>query len=109
VPETAPFFVACSPIEQRRTGHSVCAGLDFPERDGNLLHDLDAESFQSRYPAGMIREQAYTAQIQIRKDLGAYTDLALSSALALRERGKPAFPVKSEQGAIADTFHRKSF
>ena len=61
----------------------LCPG----QRDRDLLHDLDIEAYQSCYPPWMIGKQPNAAQVQVGKDLRANAYIALSSALALGQRG----------------------
>ena len=70
----------------------VCGGLNHLSdesfschRDGNLLHDLDTESFETRDFAWMVGQQANTLQVQVRQNLRANADLALGSSLAFRQ------------------------
>jgi len=49
----------------------------------NLVGDLDVEALEGGDAAGMIRQQADAAQVEVGQDLGADADIALRLALAL--------------------------
>jgi hypothetical protein len=49
----------------------------------DLFDDLDVESFEGWYFSGMVGQQAYAAQIQVRENLRSDADFALRLAFTL--------------------------
>src|SRR5450432_1940087 len=96
----------------RRPGTLAASGLDLHlcllVGDRNLLDDFDSESLESDHPAGMIGEQADTAQIQVRENLRSDPDFALCFAFTFRQGRQAAVAMKGEGRPLAYALDRKS-
>jgi hypothetical protein len=83
--------------------------FDSAQQDRDLLDYFYVEALESRDFSGVIRQQADTAQVQVREDLRAHSDFTLRLALAFRQGGKTLVAMEGENWAVADFFYRESF
>jgi hypothetical protein len=94
--------------KRHRRVWALAPEVSFPQRHRNLLHNLNLESLKRNNSPGMIREQPYSPQIQVRQNLRSKSNFPLGLALTLRQSGRRSLSVKRNCRLVADLLRRES-
>ena len=95
-------------VYRRDSGLRLAFGGGRADFHRDLLDDADPKAFERSNASRMVREQADTGDIQVRKYLRADTDLALRAALMVGQSRLTTFVVKENGFLVANVLDGES-